>query len=143
MKLQISTDYAIRIIVYLAQCEPKLCSAAEASKQLGLSYNFFGKVALPLKKAGLIASVQGINGGYRLAKKAEDITLYDVIKTMQGEILVNNCLEEGSSCSNKLVADRNNCSVHNIFASLQTQIISTLNNYSIQDVCDMDEEKRT
>lgn len=94
-----------------------------------------------LRKAGFIKSEQGMNGGYRLAKAAKDITLYDIISTMQGEIWLHRCIEEGNGCNSNLIADKTQCPVHNIFESLQGQIITMLSSYSVLDICDMSKEK--
>ncbi len=131
MQLQITTDYAIRIISYLAQHRNYLSNANEMADQLGISYQYFFKVAMRLKEAGLIVSEQGRHGGYRLAKKASDITLYDIVETMEGSICINRCLESNGYCSRNATPI---CSVHKILALLQNDIITVLKNTKISDI---------
>lgn len=131
MQLQITTDYAIRIIGYLAQHRNQLMNANEMAEQLGITYQYFFKVAMRLKEAGLIESEQGRHGGYRLAKEAGDITLYDIVETMEGIICINRCLESDGYCSRLATPT---CSVHKILASLQSDIITILKNKKMSDL---------
>ena len=86
MKLQLATDYAIRILCYLHEHNNRLTTAADLSKELGITYLYFMKISGYLKQSGLLKSVQGCNGGYQLAKTAENISLYDVVKVIEGDI---------------------------------------------------------
>lgn len=142
MKFNITTDYSIRIILYLVQCSPRVSSAQEAAKQLGLTYDYFNKVAASLRTAGFIESVKGPGGGYRLArnKSPKDISLYDIISAAQGNIRINRCLEEDGYCS-RFGAARSKCPVHRVFETLQNDMIGSLMSYSIQDLCEMAESE--
>lgn len=133
MKIQVTTDYAIRMVIYMAQRGSQLSAAKEASVQLGITYGYFNKIAAKLRRAGLIDSVQGPRGGYILLKPAEDITLYDVIEIMEGSIRLNNCLEDDGFCSRNAVQA---CQVHKILGSLQNEIIEKLKGVRI---CDLDD----
>lgn len=132
MKLQITTDYAIRIIIYMAQQGNQVSTARETAKQLGITYNYFNKVATKIRKAGFLGSVQGPEGGYCLSKDAADITLYDIVEAMEGGICINRCLEDGDFCS-RYGLNHQVCQVHKIFESLQNQMIDTLKSVKIYD----------
>ncbi len=131
MKLQITTDYAIRLIVYLAQNDMQVLTAKELAKQLGITYNYFLKVVARIKQAGIIESIQGPAGGYRLARSAEDITLYDIIQIMEGDIRINRCLEEDKFCSRYAAPF---CPVHKILESVQNDLIASLKSKRISDI---------
>lgn len=87
-RFQITTDYAIRMVVYLVQRWPRSANSLEMEAKLGISHNYVHKVTSRLRKAGLIESTQGPYGGYRLAKEPGDISLYDVIRTTEGELCI-------------------------------------------------------
>lgn len=133
MKFQITTDYAIRIIIYMAQQGNQVSTAREASKQLGITYSYFNKVVTKIRKAGFLESLQGPEGGYRLTKNAENITLYDIVEAMEGGICINRCLEDGDFCS-RYGLNHQVCEVHKIFESLQSQIIDTLKSVKINNL---------
>lgn len=132
MSFKITTDYAIRIIIYMAHQGDKVSTAKEAAKQLGITYSYFNKVVTQIRKMGFIESVQGPGGGYRLNMDAADITLYDIIEAMEGSICINRCLEEGDICS-RYGSNHQTCQVHKIFESINSQLVDMLKSVSICD----------
>ncbi len=136
MKLQITTDYAIRIIGYLAQNNTQIVTANDMAKKLGITYHYLNKLVSHIKRSGLIESVKGPAGGYRLSKSAEDITLYDIIQIMEGDILINHCLEEDGYCSRNAAQT---CPVQKIFASVQYELVTSLKSHRISDIWKMKE----
>lgn len=125
MRLQITTDYAIRIIIYLSKNGPELVTAKRISQDLGITYNYFNKVATRIRQAGFIETIQGPNGGYHLVKNPADITLYDIVETMEGPIIVNRCLEKDGFCSRRN-GRPSDCTVHPILCILQEEIVDKL-----------------
>ncbi len=131
MRFQITTDYAIRIILYMAQQGVQVTTAKEVAAQLGMTYSYFNKIASKIKRLGFIESVQGPKGGYRLAKDAAEITLYDIVEAMEGSICINRCLEEDGYCSRNAIPS---CLVHRIFESIQYKTIEMLSGTRICDL---------
>lgn len=129
MQFQITTDYAIRIIHYLHQ-QNRLSTAISASQDLGISYQYYAKVINRLKQAKLVDSVQGRNGGYQLARPANEISLYDIICAMEGDVKINRCLVDGF-CSRNAT---DNCPVHDIFADLQQKFVKELSNHFVSEL---------
>ena len=78
MQLKNSTDYALRIVCYLAAQEQTV-STSELSQKLNISANYIPKIAKKLKNANIITACEGTNGGYMLAKQPENISLMDII----------------------------------------------------------------
>ena len=78
MKLKSSTDYAIRIVCYLAT-HNGMISTTELSKQLYIASTYIPKVAKKLKDANIIVACEGVKDGYTLAKRAEDISLKEIV----------------------------------------------------------------
>ncbi len=83
MQLKLTTDYAIRTIVYLAT-QSGITSVAEIGSKMGISENYLMKVLKALKDAGLVAGYQGKRGGYAISKKPEEISLWDIVEVMEG-----------------------------------------------------------
>lgn len=133
MRFQITTDYAIRMIIYLAQHHNQVVTAKEMAEQLGITNGYVNKLAGKIKQAGYIDSIQGPVGGYRLAKSASDITLYDIIEAMEGKICINRCLEEDGFCS-RHPGHAQVCPVHAILAALQSEMITTLRSKRIDEI---------
>ena len=128
MKVQISTDRAIRILQYLHVNTGEVATAMTISQAVGVTYPFFIKIANQLKQNGLIGTVQGRHGGYQLAKSAEEISVYDVFLSTQGELKISNCLREDQHCKQGAVS---HCRIHDFFCSLQDKMIEAMKKENI------------
>lgn len=136
LKLQITTDYAIGIVLYLAQHGEEISPGKDIAKEVGMSYTYFNKVASIIRQSGFIETVQGPSGGYRLSKSAKEITLYDIIEVMEGTLSLNHCLEINGGC--RRYGDAyHKCPVHNVLKVMQRELISTLQSKTIQELCEL------
>ncbi|WP_066683512.1 RrF2 family transcriptional regulator [Christensenella intestinihominis] len=89
MKLfQATLGYALRILYFLDKNEKRVVAGPEIAATLGISYKYLLKVSSKLIKENMIASEQGRDGGYRLLKQLEDISVFDVINAIEGSILL-------------------------------------------------------
>ena len=100
MQLKNSTDYAIRIVCYLAAQE-RMVSTSELSRKLNVSTNYVPAIAKKLKDAKIVTACEGTNGGYMLAKQLENISLMDIISCVEETMAINRCLED-RFCSRNL-----------------------------------------
>lgn len=130
MKLKSSTDYAIRIVCYLAT-HNGMISTTELSKQLYIASTYIPKVAKKLKDANIIVALEGVNGGYTLAKRAEDISLKEIISCMEETMAINRCLERDGFCSRNAVA---HCRVHKVLLDVQNTFNNKLENIKVSDL---------
>ena len=131
MQFQLATDYAIRILSYLHRQNNQLATAVEMSEKLGITYLYFMKIIGKLRHAGLVQSVQGCNGGYRLACNADHISFYDVVRVMEGELNINRCLADHAACSKHSAP---HCKMHQFFRTLQDDMIVSLKGKSIAEI---------
>lgn len=90
-------DYALRIIRALSHGNH---SAQEIAEKEALSRPITLKVLNKLKKAGLVDSFRGQEGGYRLKDHWQTLTLYDLFKVMDNDLYVNKCQCPGYKCEN-------------------------------------------
>src|SRR5690242_5138064 len=91
-------DYATLIMSRLAQMADALCSASLLAKRLGLPLPVVSKILKILCQADLLTSVRGVNGGYRLARPAQEITLATVVTAIEGELAVTECCSQRGAC---------------------------------------------
>ena len=87
MQLNQSTDYAIRMILYLAQASQTVPSS-KLSAALGISSRYLLQIGARLRDAGMRRVSYGNSGGYVLAKSPGEITLLDIIILMEGNVLI-------------------------------------------------------
>lgn len=91
MRLTVYTDYALRLLMYLALKDDGLATIAEIAKSYGISRNHLMKVAYELGAAGFIETVRGRGGGLRLAKPVEAIRLGDVVRRTEPDMALVIC----------------------------------------------------
>lgn len=126
MQLNTTSDYAIRTVMHLAMHPDRCCSAVEIEQQMGVPAQYLHKVTAKLKKAGLIQTVQGNGGGYRLCTDASSISLYDILSLTEQTLEINGCLVDEDFCSRHATET---CPVrrvyHNISAMLKQSLEQT------------------
>lgn len=98
MRLARMTDYAIRMLMYVAQRPERLCTIAEVAEAHGISQNHLMKITNQLALGGWLETVRGKGGGIRLAKPASQIVLGDVVRTMEPDFFIVECFATGHSC---------------------------------------------
>lgn len=82
MQLKASTDYALRIVLYLAH-KGGTCSSKEISEEMLVPRDYLIQLAQLLRKAGIVDARPGKNGGYRLAKDPAGVSLLEVLRAVE------------------------------------------------------------
>ena len=130
MQITSTTDYAIRIVCYLA-AQSQMISTSELSQELSVPSSYIPKITKKLKQAGIIKACEGIKGGYQIAKQPENISLRDVISCTESTMAISRCLEKEEGCSKNYVAC---CKVHQILLDLQNIYNNRLESVKISDI---------
>lgn len=100
MKLSTKGRYGLRALVDLAVHESDAVSIQSIAERQGISESYLEQLVRLLKKAGLVTSVRGAGGGYRLARPASDISVGDVLRALEGNLDAVSCaaFQEDQSC---------------------------------------------
>ena len=85
MQLNRSTDYAIQMLLYLAKAG-KTVSSSKLAAAIGVSHRYLLQISAKLRAAGFIRAAYGSSGGLKLVKDPEEISLYDIILSMEGAV---------------------------------------------------------
>ncbi|MDR1046835.1 MAG: Rrf2 family transcriptional regulator [Treponema sp.] len=89
MKISTRGRYGVRLLIDLAEHAGKdHVSLASVAERQHISIRYLEQVAVILRRAGFIRSVKGASGGYALAKRPEDIVIGDVLRILEGDMLV-------------------------------------------------------
>jgi Rrf2 family protein len=97
------SDYALRVMVALAVNHgEKPLSARELSRQSEVSYQFTCKILQQLHEGGLVESVMGPKGGYRLSREPTLINVAHIIETVQGPVSLNKCMLGLDACPRRV-----------------------------------------
>jgi len=114
-------DYAVRMVFCVAKSGGRR-DAKYISDSMGVTLRFSLKILRKLVSSGILKSYQGQRGGYELAREPKDITLGDVIETVDGPYVINRCLKDGHECSYD-VAD---CHFRSVYADVSAVIQNKL-----------------
>lgn len=102
MKLSTKGRYGLRAVIDLAlYSETEPVSLAAVAERQGVSISYLEQLIAKLKKAGIVKSTRGAQGGYRLAEDAAKISVGDVLRALEGDLNPVDCVESGgeSECA--------------------------------------------
>jgi FeS assembly SUF system regulator len=93
------TDYGIVLLTHLAANPGRHYNAPELSAEARLPLPMVSKILKLLAKEGLLASHRGVKGGYSLTRPAEEISMAEIVATLEGPIAITECISVESDCS--------------------------------------------
>ena len=130
MKLSTKGRYGLRAAVDLAifaKSEPISISSIAARE--GLSESYLEQLFAKLKKAGLVSSSRGTNGGYQLAKPAGDISVGDVLRALEGDMVVVDCPDSESKCDKF-----HSCVTKYVWKRINNSINDTMDSMTLEEI---------
>ena len=137
--LQVSRkfEYGLHAVAYLAtKGEGRVVTVKEMADTIGFSQEFLSKAMQSMKKAGITESVQGVKGGYRLARDPSAITVADIGVAIEGRPHLTRCAVKLSSCE---IAD--NCGYRGYMNSLQERIQQLMASTTIADLLEHEQRE--
>jgi Rrf2 family protein len=127
MQITRATDYATRVMIYLATLPPGVKAQRVAlARAADVPESFLSKLLQRLVGAGLVASARGSGGGYELAGPRRNVSLLDILEAIEGETRLNICLADGLSCDRKSW-----CPAHPIWQEAQQALSEVLRRASL------------
>lgn len=117
MKLSKTSEYALRILIYMAKEPDKLYTANQLIEELKVSDKYLRRLMTDLSKSGFIRSIQGRDGGYIFIKNPKNIILYDIIHSVEGMDKMNGCILGFENCSST-----NPCAMHYSWVDIRTDL---------------------
>ena len=126
-------DYALRALSYLAAQSPdRIVSRAEIETKQDIPSSYLSKIMKDLVTAGLVLSHPGCQGGFSLAKPARTINVREVYESVEGPLVLMQCLEQGEYfCRYDTV-----CSQISVWERAQSLVAGYLTKVSIGDIAD-------
>ena len=141
MKLSTRGRYALRAMIDLAQIQcnnSKPISLRDISLRQDISLQYLEQLFNKLKKANLVKSIRGAGGGYLLAKEAERINTGDIIRAVEGPIVLVDCIladKKNNKNSPKKCKKIEDCAIRVLLEEVSQQINQTLDATSLKDLC--------
>ena len=98
MRLTQYTDFSLRVLIYLALRPERRCTIREISEAYAISHNHLMKVVQKLANEGFVHSTRGVGGGLNLARKPADIVIGDVVRCMEPDLGLVECMRPENQC---------------------------------------------
>ena len=130
LKLTKKADYGLIALRHLAlQAERNSASAKEIADRYRIPLPLLAKILQRLAKSGVVKSLAGTNGGYKLARRAADISALEVIRAIDGPIILTSCFTSHGECDQS-----ERCTVREPLKRIHEGIIELLAATSIADL---------
>ena len=134
MKFTAREQYGLRAMVELARrYGDGPVSLSEVARIQGLSQGYLEQVAGGLRRAGLLISRRGAAGGYILAREPDAITVGDVIRVLEGEIVPMTCVASEDACAPPCTR-KDQCVTRDVWLTVRMQLEKTLDNTTLADL---------
>ncbi|MCL2882353.1 MAG: Rrf2 family transcriptional regulator [Coriobacteriia bacterium] len=130
MEIKRRTDYAIRMLLTMAKHDNREpISISQVSRTDEVPYQFARSIQHDLAQAGLLTTTRGAHGGSRLAKPASQISLFDIVRAMQGPLVFSPCEVDPTWCERFV-----RCSVHDVWKQLDEEIRGQLEAVTLEEL---------
>lgn len=134
MKISTKARYGLRALVDLSvHSTGEQVPLAYVAKRQDLSVNYLEQVFSLLKKAGIVKSVKGAQGGYMLARKPRDITVGQIIRAIEGEILVVE-EEEPRADTSLIYKNMQQCLQEQVWDKMTQSICNVIDSINLEDL---------
>lgn len=131
MKISTRIRYALRAMIDLTQNpsnNPVPLTSIAQNQKLPLKYleNLF----VSLRQANLVVAIRGIHGGYQLARSPENISVLDIFRAIEGDVVLVNCVRDHA----EVCWHRNNCPTQPLWADLSLVLARRMAEISLRDL---------
>ena len=129
MRLEMTkkSDLALKSLRCIGDSDGDLVAGKWLAEKLGITTHYLPQVISPLVKAGWIASTPGPRGGYRLLVDLNDVSVLDVIETIEGRIEDQGCVQRGIPCP-----ESDLCALHAPWQTARDAMLEELANASVE-----------
>ena len=125
MYITLETDYAIRIVDCLARRKERT-GAKIIAENACVTLRFSLKILRKLVASGIVRSYKGTQGGYELARPLPDISVNDILESIEGPYVLNRCVKDCSLCTFRTRPDDSHCPYHYLFEHISHQVQNQL-----------------
>ncbi len=117
MQITRQTDYALRCVYYLAGKNGEVVMIEEISREMSIPRSFLAKILQRLVKAGIAKSHRGVKGGFTLARRPREVSIYDVMLAIEGPVAMNICAVDRKLCNRSP-----QCKIHPVWVGIRKEL---------------------
>jgi len=136
MKLSLRGEYALRALLVLGlNYEKPVVKIQAISDEQNIPKRFLEQILNDLKSAGIVQSRRGVAGGYRLARRPEEITLAAVVRHIEGALAPVRCVSEKfyQKCS---CPDESRCAIRSVMKEIRDAVVKIAEQVTIAEMCE-------
>ena len=131
MKLSTKGKYGLYAMYYLASQAGEGPQPLRAIAEMNVPEQYLEQLLGSLRRAGLVTTVRGAQGGYQLSRPPREITVGDIIDATEGPLTISECLSDTESCHKS-----GQCPTRKVWESLSNSINALLQSITLQDMLD-------
>jgi len=136
MKLSLRGEYALRALLVLGlNYGQPVVRIQTISERQNIPKRFLEQILNDLKSAGIVQSRRGVAGGYRLARRPEEITLATIVRHVEGALAPVSCVSERfyEKCS---CPDESRCAIRSVMAEIREAVVRIAERVTIAELCE-------
>jgi Rrf2 family protein len=136
MKLSVRGEYALRALLVLGlNYDQAVVRIQTISEQQNIPKRFLEQILNDLKAAGVVQSKRGAAGGYRLARRPEEITLATAVRRLEGALAPVSCVSEWfyEKCS---CPDESRCAIRSVMKEVREAVVKIMERVTVADLCE-------
>ncbi len=132
MKVSTKGRYGLRALADLAvNSKGEPVSVASIAQRQNISGNYLESIFSTLKKAGVIKSIKGVNGGYVLREDAQDIGIGDILRILEGDLSIIDSEDEADGSD---IGSLKSCIEHSVWDVVSNRIDQVVNSMTLEDI---------
>ena len=136
MRISTKGRYGLRFLIDVAQHQHQgAVPLRDISRRQKISHKYLWNLVTPLKNDGFIEATRGAEGGYRLLREAEEISLLDIVNTLEGPLEIAPCLTDSAAC-----AETNQCAASEAWTKVQEKTQHILAEIKLAEIVRRQEE---
>jgi Rrf2 family protein len=135
MKLSLRGEYALRALLVLGlRYDENVVRIQTICEQQNIPKRFLEQILNDLKSAGIVQSKRGVAGGYRLARRPEEISLASIIRHLEGALAPVSCASERfyEKCT---CPDESRCAIRSVMKEVREAVVKIAERVSIAELC--------
>ena len=130
MQITRQADYAMRAVAYLSNLGTEdRAATSQIAEDQQIPPSFLAKIVSQLSVTGLLQTSRGARGGVSLARDPDEISFLEVVEAIDGPILLNECVADGSACT-----FGETCTLRPVFCDAQADLVNRLESTSFGSV---------
>lgn len=131
LKVSTRVRYGLRALLRIAISGKGICLIKEVARDEGISEKYLASILVQLKASGILKALRGAKGGYVLAKSPDKVTLLDIVKALEGEVSLVDCVIMPEICEKVSY-----CIANRFWAYLSSELNNILSRITLKDLID-------